>query len=410
MLKFLTVRQIIHHPIATAFAMSLGAALSLGMARFSYALLLPAMRADLHWSYLLAGAMNTANAFGYLLGALATPLLLRRFKTQSVLIGGAVLTALFMLASGIVTDTGVLLMQRTLAGISSAMVFVSGGLLAVRLGAMQPQRAGLLIGIYYGGTGIGIVIATLLIPNLQQFTATRDHPWQLAWRALAVLCLLATIVMACCAGRVDGRVTPAGSQATFQWRLFRYSLAGYFLYGTGYIGYMTFVIALLREQGMSAASITWFYALLGAAIICSSRLWARLLDRFRGGQALALLCGLLALATAVPAMVTDLTAAPVLVFASGILFGAVFLSVVAATTALVRHNAPAPAWPAGIGAFTSVFAAGQIIGPSCVGWIADQTGGLQTGLLFSALALVASAVLCLKQKEIACAAAIQPSH
>ena len=59
-------------------ALSMGAAVSLGITRFAYALLLPPMRADLGWSYTLAGSMNTVNALGYLLGALATPFLLRR--------------------------------------------------------------------------------------------------------------------------------------------------------------------------------------------------------------------------------------------------------------------------------------------------------------------------------------------
>ncbi len=57
-------------PLSTAAALALGAAVSLGLARFSYALLLPPMRADLGWSYLTAGAMNTVNAAGYLVGAL----------------------------------------------------------------------------------------------------------------------------------------------------------------------------------------------------------------------------------------------------------------------------------------------------------------------------------------------------
>src|SRR5688572_12231790 len=56
----------IRHPLSTALALSMGAAISLGISRFSYALLLPPMRDDLGWSYLLAGAMNTGNAFGYL--------------------------------------------------------------------------------------------------------------------------------------------------------------------------------------------------------------------------------------------------------------------------------------------------------------------------------------------------------
>ena len=60
-----------------ALALSAGAALSLGITRFAYGLLLPTMRADLSWSYTLAGAMNTVNALGYLLGALLMPRLMQ---------------------------------------------------------------------------------------------------------------------------------------------------------------------------------------------------------------------------------------------------------------------------------------------------------------------------------------------
>ena len=50
--------------VALALALAVGAAISLGITRFAYGLLLPAMREDLGWSYTLAGAMNTANAMG----------------------------------------------------------------------------------------------------------------------------------------------------------------------------------------------------------------------------------------------------------------------------------------------------------------------------------------------------------
>ncbi len=119
----------------------------------------------------------------------------------------------------------------------------------------------------------------------------------------------------------------------FRVRDFAFALAGYTGFGVGYIGYMTFVIALLREQGSSSSAITTFYALLGLAVIASSRIWAGLLDRHRNGQALARLNALLGLAAIVPA----LTSWPPLVIASGLLFGGVFLSVVASTTALVQR-------------------------------------------------------------------------
>ena len=58
--------------------LSLGAAVSLGVTRFAYGLLLPPMREALGWSYTLAGAMNTANAAGYMVGATMMPWLMRK--------------------------------------------------------------------------------------------------------------------------------------------------------------------------------------------------------------------------------------------------------------------------------------------------------------------------------------------
>ena len=74
-------------PFLTALALSLGAAVSLGLTRFSYALLLPPMRADLGWSYFTAGAMNTANAAGYLVGALLAPVVEEMFFRGFLFVG-----------------------------------------------------------------------------------------------------------------------------------------------------------------------------------------------------------------------------------------------------------------------------------------------------------------------------------
>jgi predicted MFS family arabinose efflux permease len=386
---------------ALALALSLGAAVSLGITRFAYGLLLPPMRADLDWSYTLAGGMNTANALGYLVGALVTPRLMHRFGAARVGLAGAVLATVFMALSGFFTDATALLVQRVLAGVASAFLFIAGGLLAARLGAMQSSRAGLLLGIYYGGTGLGIALSALLVPAVIDAAQAQPHAWAWAWWALALACAIGTIVLAwplrVLRDGVGTGAAHAGAPTTrFRWTDFAPGLAGYAMFGVGYIGYMTFVVALLREQQVPAARITLFYALLGLAVIASSRLWAGLLDRFREGQPLAILNLLLGVATVLPA----LTAAWPLVLGSGLLFGAVFLSVVASTTALVRHNLPSSQWAAGISAFTIVFAAGQIIGPTIVGWIADGPGGLERGLLVSAGALWVGAALAWRQRAV----------
>jgi MFS family permease len=165
------------------------------------------------------------------------------------------------------------------------------------------------------------------------------------------------------------------------------------MFGLGYIGCMTFIVTLLREQALANGVVVAFYALLGAGVIASSWLWAELLQRYRDGRPLALLNGLLAFATVLPVW----TAHPLAVFVSGALFGSVFLSVVTATTALVRHNLPPAAWPAGIGLFTVVFAAGQIVGPGLVGWLSDGAGGLRAGLAVAAALLALRALLAWRQ-------------
>ena len=387
--------------VLLALALSTGAALSLGITRFAYGLLLPPMRSDLGGSYTLAGAMNTVNALGYLLGALLTPRLMQRLGAVRVLLLGAVLASVFMGLSGFFTEAAPLLLQRLLAGMASALVFIAGGLMAARLGTLQPARAGFLIGLYYGGTGFGIALSALLVPVVLDAAQSSHHGWTWAWWALALVCALGTAVLAWAARSLHALGSPpvavAGeSVRPFVWRDFAFSLAGYTMFGVGYIGYMTFVIALLREQGASGTAVTWFYALLGVAVVASSRLWAGLLDRYKGGQVLALFNALLGVATVLPA----LTSAWPVILASGVLFGAVFLSLVASTTALVRHNLPQAAWAAGISAFTIVFAAGQIVGPTVVGWIADGPGGLARGLLFSALALWVGAALAWRQRAL----------
>ena len=387
--------------LAVAAALALAAAVSLGLARFSYALLLPPMRADLGWSYLTAGAMNTVNAAGYLVGALLTPGWLRRCGARRVLLAGGVASGALLLAHGLVIADAGLYLLRGLTGVASAAMFVSGGVLAARLSSRTLERpaasgaepsAGLVLGVYYGGTGVGIVISALLVPPLSALNGA--HAWQWAWIALGATALVATTITARATRGLDPPGAGAAVHTRFAWRPFGWGLASYFLFGLGYIGYMTFVVTLLREQHLSSASISVFFGVLGIAVIGSSWVWAGLLQRQRGGGALRLLNALLAVATLLPV----LSAQPLVVFASGLLFGGVFLSVVASTTALVRHNLPPTAWPAGIGAFTIVFAAGQIVGPTLVGWIADGAGGLRGGLACAAGVLALAALIASGQK------------
>jgi len=244
-----------------------------------------------------------------------------------------------------------------------------------------------VLGLYYGGTGLGIVVASLGMPLVS---------WQGGWLLLGGLAAAATVITARGTRGLHAPPSAAAPRTRLRLRPYAFALAGYALFGLGYIGYMTFIVTLLREQGLAAPLITAFYALLGCGVVASSWLWAGLLQRQRGGLPLALGNALLALACVLPVFSPQV----LVVFASGLLFGCVFLSVVASTTALVRHNATPAAWASGIAAFTIVFAAGQIVGPSLVGGVADAAGGLQRGLLLSAVALAIGALCAACQRPV----------
>lgn len=399
-----------HKPIATALALALGAAIALGLARFSYALFLPLMREDLQWSYLTAGSMNTANAGGYFLGAVLCPFLFKKYSVSKVFIVGSFLTSVLLGLSGIAIGTGTLFMLRLGAGMLSALVFVGGGILSAQLGSQHPQKSGLILGIYYGGTGIGIVLSSLFIPVAVAWGANHEwaHAWQLGWWLLAVLGLILACVMIKPSLSISLPKAKQSRKESTAISSYARVVFGYSCFGMGYIGYMTFVVALLKQMMLDEDLINIFYAVLGFSVMASSRVWARMLDHYQGGQSLAILNCLLAIAGLIPAMLSLFGGKEVAmgllsisaIFISGILFGGCFLSAVASTTAFVKHNLPQSQWVTGITIFTTIFAIGQVLGPTFTGWVADHFGGLAIGLLLSSCILLLGAVVAYGQKSL----------
>src|SRR4051794_32492753 len=106
------IREQPHAPaIANAFVrfrpialLSLGPAAATAFARFAYALVLPDMRAALDLSYAEAGLLNTANALGYLLGAVLVAVLGARVGNRRLFSAATMATALVLIAAGLTND------------------------------------------------------------------------------------------------------------------------------------------------------------------------------------------------------------------------------------------------------------------------------------------------------------------
>jgi predicted MFS family arabinose efflux permease len=167
-------------------------------------------------------------------------------------------------------------------------------------------------------------------------------------------------------------------------------LGGYFLFGAGYIAYMTFMIAYIRDGGGGAAAQSAFWSLIGVSAFATPWVWRRVMALNRGGLSTAIVLGFNALGAAVPLFGHS----PLLLALSAAVFGIAFFAVVASTTAFVRFNYPPSAWPNGIAAMTVAFGVGQTLGPIAVGAISDAFGSLSYALNVSAAMLVLGAIAC----------------
>ncbi|MGH3425036.1 MAG: YbfB/YjiJ family MFS transporter, partial [Nocardioidaceae bacterium] len=301
----------------TALGLALGPAVAIGLARFAYGLLLPGMRSDLSWSFAQAGAMNTANAIGYLLGALVAAPLVVRIGVRRAFTVSLVLTAVALLGCAPFDAFVVLLVLRLVAGVTGAVTFVVGATLAAQVaGGGSHSRAAVVLGVYFAGGGLGVAISGLVIPPL--LAGTGAGGWRWGWVALAALAFAATAAAVPAAHRVS---LPArrSSGASRAWRPgpIGVTMGAYALFGAGYIAYVTFIVAFLEGEGAAAGEISAFWIVLGLAAVGSSFAWGPVLGRLRGGRGIALALGAVAIGALLP-LLSDAGAAT---FGSAVLFG-----------------------------------------------------------------------------------------
>lgn len=385
-------RQGRSHDVMVALGLSIGAAVALGFSRFAYALLLPPMRESLGWTYAQAGSLNTANAVGYIAGALAAAICARRWGESRVFQIGLLVSALVLLLTAATSSLPALFLLRTIGGASTALTFILGAALAGGIaGSRDAARSGLLVGIYVAGASAGIVLSGLTEPIA---LAAGPSGWWKGWIVLGAIAILG-VPPAWMAAR-SVQKSAGKSAAILPARDFRQlapAFLGYALFGAGYAGYMTFVIALLRNQGGSSGQVTLFWIVLGLVSTVTTMLWGRILARFSGGVGPALVFALTALGTLPPLLSPTMAAA----FASALLFGGSVMAGPAAITVVAKQQVPAAVLTVAIAFLTVAFALGQAAGPLLSGVVSDMTGSVAAGLWASPILLGLAAAASLLQ-------------
>ncbi len=365
----------------------------LGLARFSFGMLLPSMGAALELSYSEKGAIGTGYFIGYLVVVAAVPFILGRIGARRAIAGGLALIGLTMVAVGSAHGFLTILLLYTLTGIGSGAANIS--IMALVSRWFAPAWRGRAAGIALAGNGPGIILSGLMIPALDGFGIWEG--WRLGWSILGAVSVVVAVVCwlllrdspeavgqtmlgggAKRPAHLEAGTPPSKVQAAR--RLTHLGLV-YALFGATYIVYGTFIVTtLVDSRGFEDNVAGTFWAWVGFFSMFSGPLFGGISDRF--GRRAGLMSAYAVQTAAYLLVSSD--------FGAGSLYASIFLYGIAAwsiptimAAAVADYLGPDRA-AAGLSAITFFFAIGQTLGPVGAGVLADVTGDFTLAYTFSA--------------------------
>jgi MFS family permease len=371
----------------------LAAAVAQGFGRFGYALLLPAVNADLVHSYVVAGLLGTLNLTAYLAGTLLVSLTADRIAPATSVRSGLLLTTAALSVLAIAPSVPVLVAGMVLAGFGGAMIWVPAP--GIAGSAVSVSRRGLAIGLTGSGVGLGVVASSVLTAVVH---AVGDPgAWRPVWAIEAVLSAL----VAAAALRwlrppvapVSGPVRISALRAVPGWIGSMLSYGGY---GLAISIYMTFLVAAYEDDaGFGTGHASAVFALAGVCIMFGGVVLGRWSDSV--GRRAAMTWAYVGMTAAI--LLVPIGDEPWAAL-SALVFGLALSGAPAVLAAHLSDWLDPRRFAAAFGAVTLVFGAAQLVGPQLGGWIADRTGSFSAAFLVAAGAALAAA----------CAAATLPGR
>ncbi|KAA5603952.1 YbfB/YjiJ family MFS transporter [Roseospira marina] len=340
----------------------------IGMARFAYSALLPAI-IDAGWFGPSAAAyLGAANLLGYLVGAVSGHALSERLAPRR-LVGlcfvGIVLSFVLCAVPG---PFAWFLVWRVVSGVAGAILMVVGPSLA--LTTPPPERRKAVGALVFTGIGLGALVSATLVPLLLLASGPTA-----AWLVLGGVCALAGVACDRALDRLPARPAPVDAPARAPGggvsTIVALVVAAYALDAVGFVPHTVFwVDYLAREAGLGgpAASLQW--ALFGVGAILGPLAASVAVRHLGWHRSLCLAYLIKALAVAAPLL--SLAVLPRSL--SSLLVGAMVPGIVALTSGrlaeLVGPHAHKRLW----GQATVVFAVAQALAGYGMTGVYDHLG------------------------------------
>lgn len=368
---------------------------AIGMARFGYTVVLPAMQEDLGLDNTQAGVLATANLIGYLALSAIGGALAARYGPRTVVSVGLILTGVGMLLTGLAHGFLLTAVWRALTGIGGGASNVAA--MGMLTAWFTTRRRGLASGIAVTGASFGLILIGPLVPRI--LSAYGGNGWRMCWfifggvtLLLAVVCLVLLRNQPSEIGLkpfgADSEELPSGpGTKAIQWgRVYR-SVAVwqlgmvYFAFGFSYIIYMTFFVKhLVAEGGYTQEAAGNLFMMMGWFSLLCGVIWGAVSDIIGRKRALMIVYLMHTAAFSVFA----LWPSPFGFTFSAILYGLSAWSIPAIMAAACGDVLGPKLAPAAFGFATLFFGIGQAIGPSVAGALADATGSFSPALLLAA--------------------------
>ncbi len=352
--------------------------IAMGIGRFAYAPILPAMQAATGLGGDGAGLLASLNYLGYFLGAAAAGWVPHGAVRTRIFRAALVVSIATTAGMGLTTDFLAWSVLRFLSGLASAGLFILG--IAMVLDALVRAGAESRAGWMYTGVGVGIAGSGLFVAL---FGARLG--WDGDWLALGALCVaLAVPVWLWVTDHVPhGAATTVAAAAGGLSAPLLLLTAAYFLEGAGYIVSGTFLVAILKHAPDTAAVGEAAWTVAGLAAIPSGLLWAAVGRKLGAWRALILAHAVQAVGIVLPLAGLGTAGA----FAAAALFGGTFVGIVTLAFTLGRQLSGGASAKV-VGALTAAYGLGQILGPLPAGIAVERTGSFAVAL-FGAAGVVA---------------------
>ncbi len=351
---------------------------AMGLGRFAFTALLPAMQGAAGFSDAEAGLMASLNLAGYLGGVFLAG---RAGPQVRVVLFRLGLVVAVLCIGGMALELGLWFwnLLRLAAGISSGFLFVLATAFVFERGAASGPTGAAL---HFAGVGTGISVSGIVA----QLTAD----WHLAWIGLGLLALLLAVPGWTLPPQTPRRDagTPAPVPVAMRWSpVFLLLVVAYALEGLGYIVSGTFLVAIFRRLPETAHLAAFAWILAGLCAIPSPLFWTRVAHRFGAWSTLAV-----AYAVQSAGIFLALTGSPAAALVSAASFGFTFIAITGVSVALAARLQPG-ATARATALITIGYGIGQVIGPWGAGILAAGASGFTLPLVGAGLVVAASGLL-----------------